>query len=426
MVFWIASIIFIASYGLIVSEKLDKTKVALVGAGLMLILKIVSQHEAFYDEKYAIDYNVIFLLIGMMIIVNILSKTGLFQFLAIKSAKLAKGKPFRILIFFTVITAILSAILDNVTTVLLLVPVTLFIADELELDPFPFLISEVMASNIGGTATLMDFIYHTAPAVLFIFGFFLLTIKLIFGRKLHVKEEVKQKILAIDEFTLIKNYSLLKKSLSVLGMVVLGFIFHGILHYEPATIAIMGAAILLIISKEDPHHVLRELEWPTIFFFIGLFIIVGGVIKVGLISNLSESMISLTKPNAENMFVTAITTLWFSAISSAIVDNIPFVASMIPLVIDTAHAVLPSGADFKSVVQHPTLMPVWWSLALGACLGGNGSPVGASANVITLGLAGKAGYPISFKKFIIYAIPITIETIIIATIYVWLRYYAFI
>src|SRR3990172_6758634 len=192
MVFWIATIIFLASYGLIVSEKLDKTKVALVGAGLMLILKIVSQHEAFYDEKYAIDYNVIFLLIGMMIIVNILSKTGLFQFLAIKSAKL-----------------------DNVTNVLFLVPVTLFIADELELDPFPFLISEVMASNIGGTATLigdppnimiaskvqltfMDFIYHTAPAVLFIFGFFLLTIKLLFGKKLHVKEEVKQKILAID------------------------------------------------------------------------------------------------------------------------------------------------------------------------------------------------------------------------------------
>ena len=209
MVFWIATIIFLASYGLIVSEKLDKTKVALIGAGLMLILKIVSQHEAFYDEKYAIDYNVIFLLIGMMIIVNILSKTGLFQFLAIKSAKLAKGKPFLILIF-TCITALLSAILDNVTTVLLLVPVTLFIADELELDPFPFLISEVMASNIGGTATLigdppnimiaskvkltfMDFIYHTAPAVLFIFGFFLLTIKVNLWQKTSRKRRSETK-----------------------------------------------------------------------------------------------------------------------------------------------------------------------------------------------------------------------------------------
>lgn len=440
MVFWIATIIFLVSYGLIVSEKLEKTKVALIGAGLMMILKIVSQHEAFYEEKYAVDYNVIFLLIGMMIIVNILSKTGLFQFLAIKAAKLAKGKPFMILIFFACITAALSALLDNVTTVLLLVPVTLFIADELELDPFPFLISEVMASNIGGTATLigdppnimiaskiqltfMDFIYHTAPAVLFVFSFFLLTIKLLFGKKLFVREEIRQKILAIDEYTLIKNYSLLKKSLGVLGMVVLGFVTHGTLHYEPATIAILGAAILLIISKEDPHHVLRELEWPTLFFFIGLFIIVGGVVKVGLISKLSEGMISLTNPSSESMFVMAITTLWFSAMSSAIVDNIPFVASMIPLVTDTAHAVLPAGMDFKSVVQHSTLMPVWWSLALGACLGGNGSPVGASANVITIGLAEKAGYPISFKKFIIYAIPITVETIIISTVYIWLRYY---
>ena len=440
MFFWIATAIFIVSYGLIVSEKLDKTKVALIGAGLMMVLKIVNQHEAFYEETFSIDYNVIFLLIGMMIIVNILSKTGLFQFLAVKVAKMAKGNPSLILIFFACITAILSALLDNVTTVLLLVPVTLFIADELGLDPFPFLISEVMASNIGGAATLigdppnimiaskvqltfMDFIYHMTPAVIFVFLFFLLTIKLLFGKKLHVKEELRQKILAINEYELIKNYPLLIKSLSVLGMVILGFVFHGILHYEPATIAIIGAAILLIISKEDPHHVLRELEWPTLFFFIGLFIIVGGVVKVGLISNLSEGMISLTKPSAENMFITAITTLWFSAISSAIVDNIPFVASMIPLITDTAHAVLPPGIDFKSVAQHSNLMPVWWSLALGACLGGNGTPVGASANVITIGLAEKAGYPISFKKFVVYAIPITIETIVISTIYIWLRYY---
>ena len=440
MNFWIATAIFIISYGLIVSEKIDKTKVALIGAGLMMILKIVSQYEAFYNVEYAIDYNVIFLLIGMMIIVNLLSKTGVFQFLAIKSVKLAKGNPLQILILFVCITAIFSAFLDNVTTVLLLVPVTLFVADELELDPFPFLISEVMASNIGGTATLigappnimiaskvqltfLNFICHMAPAIFFVFSFFILTIKLLFGRKLHVKEEIRQKILFIDEYNLIKNPTLLIKSLGVLGIVILGFILHGTLHYEPATIAILGAAILLVISKEDPHHVLKELEWPTLFFFIGLFIIVGGVVKVGLISKLSEGMISLTKPSAENMFVTAIATLWFSAISSAIIDNIPFVASMIPLITNTAHAVLPTTADVKPVIQHSTLMPVWWSLALGSCLGGNGSPVGASANVITISLAEKAGYPMSFKKFIIYAIPITIETIIISTIYIWLRYY---
>ncbi|NUO09822.1 MAG: hypothetical protein HUU08_14285 [Candidatus Brocadia sp.] len=274
--------------------------------------------------------------------------------------------------------------------------------------------------------TFMDFICHMAPAIFFVFSFFVLTIKLLFCRKLYIKEETRQKILSIDEYNLIKNSTLLIKSLSVLGMVILGFTLHGILHYEPATIAILGAAILLIISKEDPHHVLRALEWPTLFFFIGLFIIVGGVVKVGLISKLSEGMISLTKPNAENMFVTAITTLWFSAISSAIIDNIPFVASMIPLVTGTAHAILPAASDVKLIIQHSALMPVWWSLAPGACLGGNGTPVGASANVIAIGLSEKAGYPISFKKFLVYAIPITLETIFISTVYIWLRYYLFV
>lgn len=442
MVFWIATLIFLVSFGLIVSEKLDKTKVALIGAGLMILLKIVSQHEAFYDEHYAIDYNVIFLLVSMMIIVDILKKTGIFQFVAVKSAKLARGRPFLILVFFACITALSSALLDNVTTVLLLVPVALFIAEELELDPFPFMFSEIMACNIGGTATLigdppnmmiaskvqltfMDFIYHLTPAVLFVFAGFVLTVKFIFGEKLHVKEDVRKKILAMNEYALIKDFGLLKKSLGVLGMVMLGFVFHGLFHYEPATIALVGAAILLIISKEDVHNVFRELEWSTLFFFIGLFIIVGGVVKVGLISKLSEGLITLTRPNAESMFTLSIAMLWFSAIGSAIVDNIPFVASMIPLVKDTAVSVLPAEWDIKPFLQHATLMPVWWSLALGACLGGNGSPVGASANVITIGLAEKAGYPISFKKFIIYAVPITFETIILSTIYVWLRYYLF-
>ena len=442
MVFWIATLIFLVSFGLIVSEKLDKTKVALIGAGLMIILKVVTQHEAFYDELYAIDYNVIFLLISMMIIVDILKKTGIFQFIAIKSAKLAKGRPFTILVFFACITAIASALLDNVTTVLLIVPVALFIAEELELDPFPFMISEIMACNIGGTATLigdppnimiaskvqltfMDFIYHLTPAVLFVFAGFILTMKLIFGKKLHVKEEVRLKILAMDEYALIKDVGLLRKSLAILGLVMLGFVFHGMFHYEPATIALFGAAVLLVISKEDVHHVLRDLEWPTLFFFIGLFIIVGGVVKVGLISKLSEGLITLTKPTAGSMFTLAIVMLWFSAIGSAIVDNIPFVASMIPLVKDTAEAVLPGGWDLKPLLQHATLMPVWWSLALGTCLGGNGTPIGASANVITIGLAGKAGYPITFRKFLLYSIPITLETLVLSTIYIVFRYYVF-
>lgn len=442
MFFWIATGIFIVSFGLIISEKLDKTKVAIVGAGLMMVLKIVTQREAFYDEKYAIDYNVIFLLIGMMIIVNILSKTGVFQFLAIKTAKLSKGKPIWILILFTSITVIFSSFLNNLTTVLIIVPVSLFIADELEVDPFPFLLSEIMASSLGGTATLiggppniliaskvhltfMDFIYHMTPAVLFVFSFFILTIKLLFSKKLQVKEEVRQRVLAINEHDLITNYSLLIKSVCVLGLVIPGFVLSDKLNLEPATIALLGAGILLILSKENAQNVLKELEWSTLFYFIGLFIVVSGVIKVGLISKISDSMVSLTKPNAENMFFPAIIILWFSALASTVVENTILITSIIPLVMNMAQAVLPSGLDFKAIVQHPTLMPVWWSLVLGTCLGGNATPIGASANVVTLGLAERAGYPISFKKYLVYGIPLTIEMIILSNIYIWLRYYIF-
>lgn len=440
MIFWIATGIFIVTFGLIITERLDKTKVALAGGGLMMALNIVTQHEAFYDRKYAIDYNVIFLLFGMMVIVNILSKTGVFQFLAIKSAKLARGRPVWILVLFTGITTVFSSFLNNVTTVLILIPVSLLIADELQIDPFPFLLSEIMASSLGGTATLiggppniliaskvqltfMDFIYHLTPAVLFVFAFFLLTIKLLFGKKFRVKEEVRQKILAINEYEMIKSSSLLIKSLGVLGLVIPGFIFSSRIPLEPATIAILGAAILLIISKENLQNVLRELEWSTLFYFIGLFIVVAGVVKVGLISMLSDYMISFTKPDAENMFATSMIILWFSALASTVMENTILIASVIPLVTDMAQTLLPSGMDLKLIIQHSTLMPVWWSLALGTCLGGNATPIGASANIVTLGLAEKAGYPISFKKYLIYGIPLTIEMIMLSTVYIWLRYY---
>lgn len=440
MIFWIATGIFIVTFGLIITERLDKTKVALAGGGLMMALNIVTQHEAFYDRKYAIDYNVIFLLFGMMVIVNILSKTGVFQFLAIKSAKLVRGRPVWILVLFTGITTVFSSFLNNVTTVLILIPVSLLIADELQIDPFPFLLSEIMASSLGGTATLiggppniliaskvqltfMDFIYHLTPAVFFVFSFFLLTITLLFGKKFRVKEEVRQKILAINEYEMIKSYSLLIKSLGVLGLVIPGFIFSSRIHLEPATIAILGAAILLIISKENLQNVLRELEWSTLFYFIGLFIVVAGVVKVGLISMLSDYMISFTKPDAENMFATSMIILWFSALASTVMENTILIASVIPLVTDMAQTLLPSGMDLKLIIQHSTLMPVWWSLALGTCLGGNATPIGASANIVTLGLAEKAGYPISFKKYLIYGIPLTIEMIMLSTVYIWLRYY---
>jgi Na+/H+ antiporter NhaD/arsenite permease-like protein len=443
--FWTATLIFLISYAVIVSEKVHKTKVALVGASLMILLKILDQHEAFHSQEFGIDYNVIYLLIGMMIIIGIMKNTGVFEYVAIKSAKIGKGEPFRIMVIFSIVTAISSALLDNVTTVLLLAPVTLLIADELDIDPIPFLITEALASNIGGTATLigdppnimiaskaqltfMDFIVHLTPAIIVIMVAYLFTIKLIFGNKLFVKEELKQRIMNMNENEMIKDPVLLKKSLAVLALTIFGFVIHGYLHFEPATIALSGAALLFLISGEKPHEIFLEVEWPTIFFFMGLFIIVGGVVKVGLIENLSLIMIDLTGPTETNMFHTSMVMLWFSAIASAIVDNIPFVATMNPLVLDMANTIYHAGAASShalptSTLHHPVLMPVWWALALGACLGGNGSPIGASANVIVVGMAEKANKPISFLKFMAYGVPIMVETLIIATIYVWLRYY---
>lgn len=435
-----ATTIFTLSYGAIVSERIHKTKVAIFGASLMIICGVLTQHEAFYVEELGIDYNVIFLLIGMMIIVHIFSKTGIFQYLAIKSAKLAKGEPFRIMIIFALITAFLSALLDNVTTVLLLVPVILLITVELEIDPVPFILSEIFASNIGGTATLigdppnimigsklhltfMDFIYHLAPAILIILPFFFLMMKLMFGKGLHVKEELKQRIMNMDEKALIKDPRLLIKSLIVFVLVIAGFVMHGFLNLELATIALAGAGLLLLISGEEPHEAFRGVEWPTIFFFIGLFIIVGGIVKVGLITELSDAMVILTNPSPDNMFLTTSVMLWLSAFCSAVIGNIPYVAAMIPMTAEMANNVFSSDMGYESAINQPGMMPVWWAMALGACLGGNGSLVGASANVVAIGMAEKAGVSISFSKFLIYGIPVMIMTLAISMLYIWLRYY---
>ncbi len=435
--FWTATIIFLLAYIIIVSEKIHKTIVALVGASLMIVLKILQQREAFHLEEFGIDWNVIFLLISMMIIINLMRPTGFFEYIAIKSAKLGRGEPFRIMVIFAVVTAVLSAILDNVTTVLLLAPVTLLIADALEVDPIPFLITEAMASNIGGTATLigdppnimiaskakldfMDFIYNLAPVIIVIMVVFLLVLKLIFGRKLHVKPELKQRVLEMNEREAIKDPLMLKKSLFVLLIVVLGFVFHGMFNYEPATVALFGAALLLLLSgTHDPHRYLAEVEWPTIFFFMGLFIIIGGVVKVGLIKWMSMEVLAITHGN---MLATSMLLMWFSAFASAFVDNIPYVATMNPLIIDMAHQLWPQLQGLK-LLHNPELMPIWWSLALGACLGGNGTAIGASANVIIVGMSERAGKKISFIRFLAYGIPIMILTVFISMIYVWLRYY---
>jgi len=435
--FWVATAIFLIAYAIIVSEKIHKTVVAIFAASLMIVLKILEQHEAFHIEELGVDWNVIFLLISMMIIINLMRPSGIFEYIAIKSAKLGKGEPFRIMAIFAVVVAVLSALLDNVTTVLLITPVTLFIADALEVDPIPYLLSCALASNIGGTATLigdppnimiaskasltfMDFIYNLAPIVVILMPIYILTIKLIWGNKLKTSEIQKQRIMEMDERGALKDPVMMKKSLFVLALVLTGFIFHGILHLQPATIALFGAGLLLLLSMtHDPHHILAEVEWPTIFFFIGLFIIVGGIAKVGLIKLMSLQMLDLTQGN---MFATSMVIIWFSAFASAIVDNIPYVATMNPLVIDMAKQLWPNLSGLQ-LLHHPDLLPVWWSLALGACLGGNGSAIGASANVIVIGISEKAGNKISFLKFMAYGMPIMIITVAIATVYVWLRYY---
>lgn len=437
--FWTATTIFLLAYAVIVSEKIHKTIVAVFGAGLMLVFKILEQHEAFHIEEFGIDWNVIFLLISMMVIINLMRPTGVFEYLAIKSAKLGKGDPIRILAIFAVVTATLSAFLDNVTTVLLIVPVTILIADALEVDPLPYLISCALASNIGGTATLigdppnimiaskaqlnfMDFIYHLTPVIIITMVFYVFAIKLIWGKKLKTREELKQRIMAMNENEAIKDPVMLEKSLIVLGIVLTGFVFHGILHFQPATIALFGAGLLLLLSKtHEPHHVLAEVEWPTIFFFIGLFIVIGGVVKVGLIKWMSVQVLNITQGN---LFATSMVVMWFSAFASAFIDNIPYVATMNPLIIDMAKQLWPNVSGIQ-LLHHPDLMPIWWSLALGACLGGNGTAIGASANVIVVGMSEKLGKRISFGKFMLYGMPLMIMTVVISTFYVWLRYYVF-
>lgn len=412
--------IFLVIYGIIISEKINRTAISLFGAIVMIILGILNQEQAIEH----IDFNTIGLLVGMMIIVNILKRTGVFEYLAIRAAKKAKGDPWKILVLFAIITAFSSAFLDNVTTILLIVPVTLVITDTLDTNPIPFMFTEILIANIGGTATLIgdppnimigsatglgfvDFIVNLAPVVIVISVATLFLLKLIYKDFLKAKDENKQKIMKMDETITIKDTLLLKKSLIVLFITILGFMIHSHFHLESATIALGGAALLLVISKIDPEEILFEVEWTTIFFFMGLFILVGSLVEVGVIDNLAKKMLELTKGN---LFVTTLTILWVSAIASAFLDNIPFVATMIPLI----KAMTASGQLDAN--------PLWWALALGACLGGNGTIIGASANVIVTGIMAREGRPVSFMSFMRIGFPMMIVSIIISTIYLILFY----
>ncbi len=417
---WFAGILFLIVYASIISEKIHRTVLALCGAALLVLVGVLDQHEA----VSFIDFNTIGLLFGMMVIVGITRKSGVFEYVAIKAAHSTGGDPVKTMIALSVVTAVASAFLDNVTTVLLVVPVTISICKALEVNPIPMFVAEILASNIGGTATLigdppnimigsatglgfMDFVINLTPVVIVILIVTLFLLKLIYQKGLKTTDENKAKLMAMDPDEAIKDRTLLKRSLTVIGIVILGFMSHQYLHLESATIAIAGAALLMLISREDPEEALLTVEWATLFFFVGLFILVGGLEKVGIIEELAREAVKVTQGNVT---LTAMLVLWFSAIASAFIDNIPFVATFIPLIQEMGQ------------IGNMNIGPLWWALSLGACLGGNGTIIGASANVIVSGIAYREGHPITFIGYMKIAFPLMLVSIVISTIYLLLFY----
>jgi len=428
---WVAGTLFVGTYLLIMLERVNRAIIALLAAGLMILCGVLTQDAAIEG----IDFNTIGLLTGMMIIIAITRQSGVFQYLAIWSAKRVRADPWGVLVMLTLVTAVLSALLDNVTTVLLIAPVTLLITEELKVSAYPYLFAEIFASNIGGTATLIgdppnimigsavglsfnDFLVNLGPIVLLIMPVTLIPIYLIWGRKLKSSPENRQRVMNFHEAEAITDPTLLWQSMLVLALVVAGFMMAHQIDKQPATIAMFGAALLLLLNNlprhitDQSHHVHKtcgEVEWITIFFFIGLFVVVYGVESTGILETLAHEVLALT---GGDLAVTAIAVIWVSAIASAIVDNIPFVATMIPLIENMG----------PSLGGQEQLVPLWWSLALGSCLGGNGSLVGASANLIVAGFAERSGQPIRFMPFMLMAFPLMLLSIVISSIYVYLRY----
>jgi Na+/H+ antiporter NhaD/arsenite permease-like protein len=412
-------VVFVATYALIATERIHKTIAAMAGGTAMVLLGIVSQEEAFEH----IDFNVIFLLAGMMILAGIVRKTGVFGWMAVRAARFAGGDPYRILVVMCVITAVASALLDNVTTVVLVGPITLFLAARLGMNPMPFIIAEILASNIGGLGTLigdppniligsaadldfLSFALNMGPLAAINLVGFLVAARWLFRSELSLDPEQRDALLALDEREMIANPRLLRQSVVVLGLTLIGFLVHGPLGYEPATVALTGAVVLMIVAREDPHEILREVEWPTLFFFIGLFMLIAGVIEIGLIDAIASALISVTGGTLE---LGAFVILWLSAILSGVIDNIPYTATMIPVVAEMSKPHEPSQA-------------LWWALAAGADLGGNFTIIGASANVILASMSEREGHPITFGTFLRYAVPVTLGSILISTAYIWLRY----
>ncbi|MGH3860004.1 ArsB/NhaD family transporter [Actinokineospora sp.] len=419
--------VFVGAYILIATERVHRVAAALGGAALMLALGLTNGETAFHSLDAGVDWNVVFLLLGMMIIVGVIKQTGLFEFLAIAAAKRAKGKPFAVMVLFVVITAVASAALDNVTTVLLIAPVTFLVCDRLGLNPIPFLIAEVLASNIGGTATLIgdppniiiasrsgltfnDFLIHLAPFVVVMMAVFVLVCRWMFRSAFSYDEKRVAEVMALNERDAIRDKTLLWQSMVVLALVLVGFVLHSALHVEPSVVALLGAGVLVLISKITTEQAIADVEWETLVFFMGLFIMVGALVKTGVIGQVSQA---LADGVGDEPLLAVMALLGISAVLSAIVDNIPYVATMSPIVSDLVAA---QGGT-------PQAESLWWSLALGADLGGNATAVGASANVVMLGLAARNGTPISFWQFTRYGIIVATLSVVLAAPYLWLRYF---
>lgn len=399
---------------LIISEKVHRAVAAVLGA---IALMLVGIHDV-ASAAHHIDYNTIGVLVGMMLFVGVVKESGLFEYLAVKSAKIAKGDPWKIMVIFMIITAVLSALLDNVTTVLLIGPMTFAITKALKINPIPYFMTQIMASNIGGTATLigdppnimigsavgisfMDFIIYNGPVIIVIMAATVFAFKFIYKKGLKADAESIQAVMDMDEMAQIKDMALLKKSLVVLALLVAGFALHGVIHIETSVVALIGAAIMLVIGKQDFEKMVEEVEWSTIVFFVALFIVVGGMVDTGIIDALAAVIMDVTGGKA---VMTMLIILWVSAIASSTLDNIPFVATMIPLI----QALGTSGMD---------IWPLWWALSIGACLGGNGTLIGASANVVLSGISTRNGYPITYMDFLKIGFPMMIMSIILSTVY---------
>jgi Na+/H+ antiporter NhaD/arsenite permease-like protein len=424
---WAAVAVFAVAYVLIATERVHRVAAALGGAAVMLLIGATDAEHAFFSEEAGIDWNVIFLLVGMMLIVAVIKRTGAFEYLAIWAAKRAGGRPFRVMVLLVLVTAVASAALDNVTTVLLVAPVTFLVCERLGVPVAPFLIAEVMASNIGGTATLVgdppniiiasrgglsynDFLVHLAPFVVLLMVVFVGLCRILFRSSFRYDPERAAQIATLRERDAIRDSRLLALSLVVLAVVTVAFVLHTALGLEPSVVAILGGLLLLALSRLDAGEVAGDVEWPTLVFFAGLFIMVGSLVATGVIEEISRAATDATEGRR---FLASMVLLWGSAALSGVIDNIPYVATMSPVVADMVQA---NGNTDQSKV-------LWWALALGADLGGNATAVGASANVVVLGLAERAGTPITFWQFTKYGLVVTAVSITLAVPYIWLRYF---